>query len=452
MYGLHPSTSSTITPPSIQSTYTAPPLPTPPLHLLDNPQIQSTLKAMEKYIKVETPFNVDHLELLLSIHPNQPFVASVMHSLHDGFWPFYDAEWKEESNQHIDNYVTEPVDFAALRAHRDQEVAAGRWSEALPKDFVLLPGMKVSPMFVVWQKGKPQIIMDQTGSGLNDHIPKAEGKVKYDDMHTFGQVLNDVLKEHPHEELILFKSDVAKAFLNLPGHPLWQLCQVVTVDGHYHIVRRLVFGTRTSPHCWCSLSALLCWVGSVKLGIDELHVYMDDFYGWDFRQNLVHFHHQLRPSRQVQLLIFWDEILCPYEDKKQESGVTLKIIGFWVDIIRGSISLSSESIEALVIDISTFLSSPNRKAALRDWQHLAGSLNWSLMSPLSWLLVDGHLLLGKSTLEIIQQSRLNCSLQYCNLSKDDHNFPITLSPHGSFTFLSPPFTPQQYLIAFYSTS
>ncbi|KAF8830068.1 hypothetical protein HHX47_DHR2000566 [Lentinula edodes] len=183
------SSSSEIIPPSIQSTYTAPPLPSPPEHLLNNPQIQSTLKAMAPYIKVETPFNVDRLENLLASHPNQPFVASVMRSLREGFWPFYEAEWEVESKQKLDNYVSEPQDFAALRAHRDQEVAAGRWSEALPEDFVLLPGMKVSPMFVVWQKGKPRVVMDHTGSGLNDNIPKAEGKVKYDDMHTFGQFM-----------------------------------------------------------------------------------------------------------------------------------------------------------------------------------------------------------------------------------------------------------------------
>ncbi|KAJ3967591.1 hypothetical protein EV361DRAFT_1007718 [Lentinula raphanica] len=46
--------------------------------------------------------------------------------------------------------------------------------------------------------------------------------------------------------------------------------------------------------------------------------------------------------------------------------------------MKGSISLTQESIDGLVEAIHTFLSSPNRKAALRDWQHLTGSLNWSL--------------------------------------------------------------------------
>ncbi|THU84075.1 hypothetical protein K435DRAFT_870667 [Dendrothele bispora CBS 962.96] len=178
--------------------------------------------------------------------------------------------------------------------------------------------------------------------------------------------------------IVLFKSDVAKAFLNLPAHPVWQIHQAVIVDGHFHLVRRLVFGIRTSPRCWCSVSGLLCWFGVVKLGIAGLHVYMDDFYGWDFKCNLVFYHGQLRPHHQVQLLVFWESIRCPFEDEKQLDGARLKIIGFWVDAIKGSISLTSKSIQALVSDINTFLSTPNRKPALSIWQHLTGSLNWSL--------------------------------------------------------------------------
>ncbi|KAJ3747637.1 hypothetical protein DFH05DRAFT_1601498 [Lentinula detonsa] len=279
--------------------------------------------------------------------------------------------------------------------------------------------MKVSPMFVVWQKGKPRIVMDQTASGINSSIPKLEGKVKYDDMHTFGQVINDVMKEHPNEELILFKSDVAKAFLNLPGHPLWQLCQVVTVDRRYHIVRRLVFGTQTSPRCWCSVSALLCWFGSEKLGIAGLHVYMDDFYGWDFKRNMIQFHSQSRPNRQVQLLVFWDMISCPYEDRKQEAGVCIKIIGFWLDIVKGSISLTEESITGLVQAIQDFLTSSNHKAPLRNWQQLTGSLHW-LLNVLPW---------ARPALTEMYRKMAGKTLQF-------HNIPINGEVYRDLTWFS----------------
>ena len=250
-------------PPSISSTYTAAPLPSPPDRILNDPQIQASLAALSAYIKVSTPFDVDRLERILSTHPNQPFVASVIRSLRVGFWPFHDGEWEQHLKERYENYSDDPVDLAEIRKYRDQEVTAGRWSPALPANFQLLPGMRVSPMFVVWQrdgdKEKARIVMDHSGNGLNDGISREDAKVRYDDMHSFAQVLDDVRRSHPHEDLVLFKSDVSKAFLNLPAHPIWQLHQVLTVDGRFHLVRRLILGTRTSPRCWCSLSGLLNW-------------------------------------------------------------------------------------------------------------------------------------------------------------------------------------------------
>jgi len=66
------------------------------------------------------------------------------------------------------------------------------------------------------------------------------------------------------------------------------------------------------------------------------------FFGWDFADNLVLYHGRLHPCCQVQLLTFWDEISCPFEDKKQDHGEVLKIIGFFVDINQGTITLAPE--------------------------------------------------------------------------------------------------------------
>jgi hypothetical protein len=110
---------------------------------------------------------------------------------------------------------------------------------------------------------------------------------------------------------------------------------------------------------------------------------MDDFFGWDHASNLIFFRGQWRPKRQVQLLIFWDHIQCPFDDLKQEHGSPLKIIGFWVDINRGTISLSPDSIDEIISKIDSFLSSPSRQQPLREWQRLAGHLNW-LLNVLPW--------------------------------------------------------------------
>ncbi|KAJ7680836.1 hypothetical protein DFH06DRAFT_973665, partial [Mycena polygramma] len=170
------------------------------------------------------------------------------------------------------------------------------------------------------KKEKPRVITDHKSSGLNDGIPKAEGHVRYDDMHDFGQALHEARLANPGRNLVLFKSDVQGAFLNLPAHPLWQLHQVVEVDGVLHI---------------------------------------------------------------VQLLILWEFVGCPSEDKKQEHGSSLKIIGFWVNASLGSISLSPESIADIITKIEAFIKYDGRQPPLREWQKLGGYLNW-MLNVLPW--------------------------------------------------------------------
>ncbi|KAJ3557902.1 hypothetical protein NM688_g1221 [Phlebia brevispora] len=361
--------------PAALDTEVAEPLPMPPPALLTDPDVQASLKFYADAIQVDTPFNVDRFESLLATHPNRPFVESVIWSLRNGFWPCDESEWKAELHDDVSNYSMDEPDLNALRTYRDEAIQLGRWSLPIP---LLLPYMKISPMFVVWQHGKARIVTDHTASGLNDGIPRDKAHVRYDNMQDFGQVMHDLRRAEPTTTFTLWKSDVSSAFLNLPAHPLWQLRQVVVVDGHMHIVRRLVFGNRLSPRCWCAVSGLIAWITAVILHIPDVHVYMDDFWGWDREDHAVIFHGTLRPLRQVHLLLFWNYICCPYKDVKQESGSPLKIIGFWVDINLGSITVTPAAITEAVAAINTFLSTPHRKPVLREWQRLAGHLNWIL--------------------------------------------------------------------------
>jgi len=370
--------------PAALYTEPAPPLPSPPSHLLQDQKIQALLLAMQDHIEIKTPFNVDKLESMLADHPNQPFVQSVMTGLQDGFWPLNEGEWKVELEEVINSYSTNEGDLDAINSFQDKERSAGRWSDKL-SDSELLLGMNMSPMFVVWQNGKAHVITNHSGSGINDGIPKSEAKVHYNDMHPFGQSLRDAHTDNPGHCILTFKSDVASVFLNLPAYPLWQLHQVVTVEGKHYIVHCLVFGNCTSPHCWCAVSGLLYWLAIQKLGIFSLHVYMDNFFGWDFEDNLIMYHGKLWPHQQVQLLLFWEAIHCPFEDKKQECGSILKIISFWVDGNQGSLSLPPTSLIDIIDKINVLLSTPNCKPILCEWQQLAGHLNW-LLNVLPWAL------------------------------------------------------------------
>ena len=330
---------------------------------------------MRNYIRVETPFNVDRFEAFLYDHPNQPFVKSVMSSLRNGFWPFDEGIWKDDHKEVIENYPMKDGDIEAIRAFRDDEVQARHWSDPLPFHD-LLPGMKLSPIFVVWQRRKPRVVTDHTASGLNDYIPRSEASVHYDDMRTFGQAIFNAKRRHPNDDLVTWKSDVSSAFLNLPAHPIYQLRQVVDVEGIRRLIHQLVFGNRASPRCWCSVAGLMCWIAIKKLDIKDLHDFMDDFFSWGLASDLVLYKGIQRPRSQARLLMFWDAIGCPWKEKKQEFGKELKIIGFYVDINQGTLTLTDDSISEVIAVVRDFLATPSRRPLLREWLRVGGHLNW----------------------------------------------------------------------------
>lgn len=66
-------------------------------------------------MNIDTPFNVDKLELFLGDHLNQPFVRSIMKSLRERFWPFDEGAWDDYSEE-LSNYSSEELDLSAIRA------------------------------------------------------------------------------------------------------------------------------------------------------------------------------------------------------------------------------------------------------------------------------------------------------------------------------------------------
>jgi hypothetical protein len=137
------SASSSNTTPSALYSESAPPLPSVPQHLVNDPVIQAALVEAHAHIKVETPFNVDRLQNMLSDHPNQPLVRSVMKGLREGFWPLDEGDWKAELEDKVENYPCDDIDMDSIRAFRDREIEAGRWSHPVSR---LVPALRDSTM------------------------------------------------------------------------------------------------------------------------------------------------------------------------------------------------------------------------------------------------------------------------------------------------------------------
>jgi hypothetical protein len=120
------------------------------------------------------------------------------------------------------------------------------------------------------------------------------------------------------------------------------------------------------------------WIGIKKFNIKDLHIYMDDFFSWSLKSNLLIYKGIPTPQSQACLLIFWNEIGCPWKVKKQEYGMELKIIGFYVDINHGTLTLTDESITNVISIVCSFLATPGRRPPLRKWLRISGHLNWVL--------------------------------------------------------------------------
>ena len=75
-----------------QYSLSATPVPRVPLAESSNPVVKQTIADHPHLFKIDCHINVTRFEELLHHHPNQPFVKSVCHALHEGFWPWADTK------------------------------------------------------------------------------------------------------------------------------------------------------------------------------------------------------------------------------------------------------------------------------------------------------------------------------------------------------------------------
>lgn len=229
-------------------TETAEPLPRPPPSEFDNVAAMSTIANYPHLFRVSTPINVDHFETLLSLsgHPNLPFVRSVCQGLREGFWPWADTQ--------IGTYPTtwdipSPIpsseaERAFLQSQIVKEESVGRYSPNFGPD--LLPGMYSMPIHAVPKEGgKFRLVTNHSASdfSLNSMIAKEDiAGVTLDNVQDLGDAIRDYRSSHPNDSLLIWKADVLEAYRHMPMHPLWQIKQVVSLEGERHVDRANVFG------------------------------------------------------------------------------------------------------------------------------------------------------------------------------------------------------------------
>ena len=240
----------------------APPVPQPPQNKLLSKEKWDFIKSHPHLFRITTPINVDRFGSLLASHPNQTLVKSVCEGLCSGFWPWAITE-NLDALSIVDNAVLQKVKnqdhLNFMRNQRDEEIKLSRFSDTFKS---LLPGMMTIPLWVVPKPhaDKFQLVVDHSAGNYspNLYISPDDASVHLDTLHVLGKVLTRVRNQHGFNvPLVLFKTDVLQAYRRVPMHPLWQLRQVVTIQGYHHVDNNNNFGNRGAGMLWVTFLALL---------------------------------------------------------------------------------------------------------------------------------------------------------------------------------------------------
>lgn len=377
--------------PSLSATYnyslTALPLPSPP-SFDDLPcELVDTLKDNPDLFQIVTPINIDLLQQDLAAHPNPSFVKSVLAGFRTGFWPWANICQPGYPITH-DESLPMPSDTAHATFTREQclvEQVAGRYSQFFGDR--LLPGMYCMPQHVVARdNGKLRLVTNHSAGpySLNSMIPLTERSFPLDGIQNLGRSIRRQRLRYPLREQTLFKSDIKSAYRLLPMHPAWQIKQIVLIDGQYCVDRCNAFGGAASGRLFVAFNSLLLWLARHVHNIPDLHSYVDDSFSSETDAVFVHYdpYKSSFPSHQVRLLRMWDKYGVPHAQPKQLFGVELPIIGFLVHAQTLEVSLErskiNDLIQAIHLFVATGSSTSSRRRPLRDFQRLAGWINWAL--------------------------------------------------------------------------
>lgn len=336
------------------------PVPCPPCNELDNQVTLATINSYPHLFRITMPVKVKRFNQLLSSHPNQPLVRSVCEGLEEGFWPWAVTE-HSSAPVIVDNAslqkVKDPKHLQFIQEQRNEEIALRRFSEPFDS---LLPGMTTIPLWVVPKphSDKLHLVVDQSAGNFspNSFISHEDASVHLDSLCALGATLIQVRVQFGDIPLVLFKTDVSQAYRRLPMHPLWQLHQVVTIDGKHHVDNNNDFGNRGAGRLWVVFFSLVLWIAVFIKFISDLFSYVDDSFSWEFADHMEFYtpYGKLMPTKQTCLLLLFDELGIPHDECKQVFGSPLTIIGFDVDPNAMTITMPPEARQVLLAAIRAF--------------------------------------------------------------------------------------------------
>jgi hypothetical protein len=124
--------------------------------------------------------------------------------------------------------------------------------------------------------------------------------------------------------------------------------------------------------------SLVIWI-AVFIQLIQAFIYIDNSFSFAKAGEMIYYakYHKMLPTPMVKLLLLWDELGIPHDECKQVYGPSPPVIGFEVDPKDMKILLEADLKVSLEQELKVF-ARYKRKRSLREFKHIAGSLNWAL--------------------------------------------------------------------------
>jgi len=198
-------------------TESAAPLPPVPANKFCNTEALNTISNHPNLFKIIMPINIPSFKELLTDHPHQPFVDSVIHDLTIGFWPYAHTHYGSYPTTHNDSgtppKTVQQADF--LRKQIQTEFEANRYLAPFGPE--LLSGMYSTPFLTVPKKpGSDKLCLCNHQShgdfSLNSMIKREDiSRVMLDGIRELGESIYLYRHHCGNVQLVIFESDMTAA-------------------------------------------------------------------------------------------------------------------------------------------------------------------------------------------------------------------------------------------------
>ena len=318
---------------------------------------------------MSTPLNIEKLRQYLNHHPDQYFVNYLV----DGFTNGFDTGIQElpSSTLECKNLLSARNQTEITQSLIEKELEKGFL--AGPYDVMPFPIYRVNPIGVAEGRysNKKRLIVDLSAphnDSLNPSLNQLIDKEEYSLQYVKLDHAIDIIKSSGVGSWMC-KTDISDAFKLVPIHPsLWPY-HAIKWEGKYYFYTRLVFGSRSSPKIFDSLSRAICWIASNVFNIQNILHLLDDFLTIDSPEFLA-------DRTMALLLMLFKTLNIPLASHKTIGPTTcLEYLGIILDSTSLEARLPVNKVHRINNILVSFLD--KKSCTKRELLSLLGHLNFA---------------------------------------------------------------------------